>query len=74
MIRTQISLGKYEYERAKKAAHEQGISLAEFFRRSLHKDLPVDKNKPWMHFCGFISSGDHHSSQNIDDIVYGNKD
>lgn len=74
MIRTQISLSPEEYHSAKKEAKRQGISLAEFVRRALRRVLPLDTEKPWMTYCGSVESGDRQSSQNIDDVVYGQKD
>jgi hypothetical protein len=73
MVRTQISLSKEEYAAAKREADRLGISLAELLRRSLRQLLPVDGSKPWMRFAGMAESGDSCSSQNIDDIVYGQK-
>ena len=74
MIRTQISLEKEEYLLAKKEAKRLGLSLAGFLRRALHMILPLRKDKPWMHFAGFVESGNEHSSTSIDEIVYGHKD
>jgi hypothetical protein len=74
MIRTQISLTKEEYEAAKRESRRLGISLAELLRRSLRRVLPVDESKPWMRYAGMIETGDPHSSQEIDDLVYGQKD
>jgi hypothetical protein len=74
MIRTQISLSKDEYSAAKREARRLGVSLAELLRRSLRTVLPADPSKPWMRYAGMIESGDPRSSQNIDDIVYGQKD
>jgi hypothetical protein len=74
MVRTQISLSEEEYEAAKRESHRLGISLAELLRRSLRRVLPMDETKPWMRYAGMIESGDPHSSQHIDDIVYGQKD
>ena len=74
MVRTQISLSEAEYAAAKAEAANQGISLAELFRRSLRSFLPVDRTKPWMRYAGMIESGDPSSSQRIDDVVYGHKD
>lgn len=74
MIRTQISLSEIEYERAKEEARRQGISLAEFFRRSLRNILPVSHQKPWMRFAGMVESGNAQSSQQIDQLIYGQKD
>ena len=59
---------------AKREAKKQGISLAEFFRRSLRLVLPVKSNKPWMRHIGFVESGDPHSSQHIDEVIYGHKE
>ncbi|MDO8519881.1 MAG: CopG family transcriptional regulator [Deltaproteobacteria bacterium] len=74
MIRTQISLSKSEYGRAKQTARQLGISLAELLRRGLRLALPVSRSRPWMKFAGMIASGDPHSSQKIDDVIYGHKD
>ena len=51
-----------------------GISLAELLRRSLRTVLPVNDTQPWMRYAGMVESGDPHSSQKIDDVVYGRKD
>ncbi len=74
MIRTQISLTEDEYSAAKREAERLGISLAELLRRSLRTVIPADASKPWMRYAGMVESGDPKSSQNIDDIVYGQKD
>jgi len=74
MIRTQVSLDKYEYRLAKKEAKSLGISIAEFVRRAVRDKLPVDQKRPWMRYIGMVESGDPRSSQSIDDIVYGTKD
>lgn len=74
MIRTQISLSRWEYLRAKEVAKEAGVSLAELLRRALRMVLPVSRSKPWMKYVGDIETGDPHSSQKIDDIIYGHKD
>ena len=73
VVRTQVSLSEEEYEAAKREAERLGISLAELLRRSLRQLLPVDSSKPWMRFAGMVESGDSASSQNIDDVVYGQK-
>jgi hypothetical protein len=73
MIRTQISLTKPEYEAAKREAARLGISLAELLRRSLRTMIPVDESRPWMRYAGMVESGDARSSQNLDDVVYGQK-
>jgi hypothetical protein len=74
MIRTQVSLSEEEYSAAKREARRLGISLAELLRRSLRGLLPADESKPWMRYAGMVESGDPHSSQRIDDVVYGQKD
>lgn len=74
MIRTQISLSEEDYDAAKREAERLGISLAELVRRSLRGLLPADESKPWMRYAGMVESGDPHSSQRIDDVVYGQKD
>ena len=73
MIRTQISLPEEEYQAAKLEARRLGISLAEFLRRSLRTVLPVDESRPWMRYAGMVESGNRSSSQEIDDVVYGEK-
>ena len=74
MVRTQISLSADEYKAAKHEAARQGISLAEFLRRSLRSVLPVNDAAPWMRYAGMVESGDPESSWHIDDVVYGRKD
>jgi hypothetical protein len=74
MIRTQVSLSEEEYSAAKREAKRLGISLAELLRRSLRGLLPADESKPWMRYAGMVETGDPHSSQHIDEVVYGQKD
>ena len=74
MIRTQISLEKTEYDLARAQAAALGISVAEFIRRAVREMLPVNGEGPWMKYAGFVESGDSHSSQSIDELVYGTKD
>lgn len=74
MIRTQISLSEEEYDAAKQEAERLGISLAELLRRSLRSVLPADESRPWMRYAGMVASGNPHSSQEIDDVVYGRKE
>jgi hypothetical protein len=74
MIRTQISLDKDEYDLAKKQAAALGISVAELIRRAVREQLPVPGEGAWMKYAGFVATGDPHSSQSIDEIVYGTKD
>jgi hypothetical protein len=74
MIRTQISLDKKEYDLAKMQAAALGISVAEFIRRAVREQLPVPGEPAWMMYAGFVATGDPHSSQSIDELVYGAKD
>jgi hypothetical protein len=74
MIRTQISLDKAEYDLTKTEAAALGISVAEFIRRAVRESLPVRGEGPWMKYAGFVETGDQHSSQSIDEVVYGAKD
>jgi hypothetical protein len=73
MVRTQVSLHKEDYDAAKREAARLGISLAEFFRRSLRDALPADDAAPWMRYAGMVETGDPHSSLHIDEVVYGDK-
>lgn len=74
MIRTQVSLDKHEYGQAKKQAASLGISVAEFIRRAIREMLPVPGEGAWMKYAGFVETGDPHSGQSIDELVYGAKD
>jgi hypothetical protein len=74
MIRTQVSLDKYEYELAKAQAAALGISVAEFIRRAIRDQLAVPQEGPWMRYAGFVETGDPHSGASIDELVYGSKD
>ena len=74
MIRTQISLDQDEYALAKKGARALGKSVAELVRRAVRQALPAAGEGPWMHYAGFVESGNRRSSQSIDEIVYGTKD
>lgn len=73
MIRTQVSLTERDYAAAKNEARRLGISLAELLRRSIRTVLPADETRPWMRYAGMVESGDPHSSQRIDDVIYGQK-
>jgi hypothetical protein len=74
MIRTQISPDKKEYDLAKMQAAAVGISVAEFIRRAIRERLPVLGEGAWMKYAGFVGTDDQHSSQSIDEVVYGSKD
>ena len=71
MIRTQISVDKDLYQRAKTLARRQGISLAELCRRSLEVALSKEpSDKPWMVYAGTIE-GAASDSESVDEVVYG---
>jgi Ribbon-helix-helix protein, copG family len=74
MVRTQVNLDEDEYERAKREARLLGISIAEFVRRAVRQALPPEGEPPWMKYAGMVDSGDPHSSQHIDDVIYGPDD
>jgi hypothetical protein len=74
MIRTQISLEKEEMEIAQTTAGNYGISLAEMMRRAIRKEFNPDNGKPWMKYCGSISTGKTVTADEIDEVVYGRKD
>ncbi len=74
MIRTQISLDKDEYRLVKKSARALGISVAEFVRRAVRQTLPPAGEGAWMRYAGLVESGNPHSSQSIDEVIYGRKD
>jgi hypothetical protein len=73
MIRTQISLEEEAYREAKAEARRRGISLAEFLRRSVAKELGEKRRgrKPWMRYAGALASGDPKASQTVNEVVYG---
>ena len=74
MIRTQVSLDEKEYDLVKAQAAALGISIAEFIRRAVREQLPIQGEGAWMRYAGFVATGDPHSSQSIDDLIYGAKD
>jgi hypothetical protein len=74
MIRIQISLEKQEYDLARRAANKLHISFAEFVRRCISQSLAAAKIAPWMRYAGFVETGNPHSSNSIDESVYGTKD
>jgi len=71
MIRTQISFDKALYERAKRLARRQRISLAELCRRGVLDALSKEpSDRPWMAFAGFYD-GHPDDSTSVDDVLYG---
>lgn len=71
MVRTQISFDKALYERAKRAAKQRGVSLAELCRRSIAEVVGRDDTAhPWMNYIGVVD-GDTNDSSRVDEVVYG---
>ncbi|MGQ0619838.1 MAG: CopG family transcriptional regulator [Panacagrimonas sp.] len=71
MIRTQISFDKALYERAKRSARRQGVSLAELCRRSVAAAVAQEPSEqPWMAFIGSVD-GSLDDSSSVDAVVYG---
>lgn len=77
MVEIPISLTEEEYKRAKEEAEVYGISVAELLHRGVQyvipvrRPLPANGENPWMKYAGMVESGDPHSSQHIDDVIYG---
>ncbi len=70
MIRTQISVDKELYERAKEVARRHGISLAELVRRGLEELVTREpSDRPWMAYAG-IFDGKASDSASVDSVVY----
>lgn len=71
MIRTQISFDKSLYERAKRAAKQRGVSLAELCRMGIAEIVGRDDvRQPWMNYVGIVD-GHVEDSSSIDEVVYG---
>jgi hypothetical protein len=48
--------------------------LAKIEAATIRERLPVRGEGAWMKYAGFVETGDPHSSQAIDDLIYGTKD
>ena len=71
MIRTQISVDKELYRKAKAVARRKGVSLAELLRQSLAEMVAKEPtDKPWMAFIGMYE-GEPSLSSTVDEVVYG---
>ena len=71
MIRTQISVDRELYHRAKIVARRKGISLAELCRRGLEEVVSNEPTGwPWMAFAGIVEGGAG-DSESVDEVVYG---
>jgi len=70
MIRTQISVDRNLYLKAKKIARRKKISLAELCRRSLEETVAREpSDKPWMAWAGILE-GRKEDSSTVDTVVY----
>ena len=70
MIRTQISVDEELYERAKRLARRQGVSLAELCRQSLRETVSREpSDRPWMAYLGDLD-GHPDDSSTVDEVVY----
>ena len=73
MIPIRISLDPETYRQADKVARRQGITLAEFCRRTLSEAFArYPKDKPWMAYVGSLE-GRANDSCSVDGVVYGRK-
>jgi molybdate-binding protein len=73
MIRTQISFDSLLYQRAKRTAKRQGVSLAELCRRSVAEAVAredADAGRPWMRYVGTVE-GAPEDSTTVDAVVHG---
>ena len=71
MIPIRISLDRELYEHADSVSRRQGVSLAEFCRRTLREALArYPDDKPWMAYVGSLE-GRPDDSITVDGIVYG---
>lgn len=73
MARIQIRLDAKDYALARRHAEYLGISVAEFMRREIREQLPLESATPWMRYAGMVQSGDHRRDASVDEIVYGSK-
>lgn len=73
MIPIRISLDRDLFEHADRVSRRQGVSLAEFCRRTLRDALArYPKDKPWMAYVGSLE-GRANDSGNVDEVVYGHE-
>lgn len=71
MIRTQISVDRTLYAKAKEVARRQGISVAELCRRGIVELVSRQpSDKPWMRYAGIVQ-GNPGDSSTVDEVVYG---
>ncbi|MDE2875613.1 MAG: hypothetical protein OXU69_04375 [Gemmatimonadota bacterium] len=71
MIPIRISLDREIYEHADRVSRRQGVSLADFCRRTLREALAqYPSDKPWMAYVGGLE-GSTDDSSTVDAVVYG---
>lgn len=71
MIPIRISLDREIYEHADRVSRRQGVSLADFCRRTLREALAqYPSDKPWMAYVGGLE-GRTDDSGTVDAVVYG---
>jgi hypothetical protein len=71
MVRTQISLDRALYKRARLVAKRHGVSFAELCRRGIVEVLARERSDmPWMRHMGAFE-GSPGDSERVDEIVYG---
>lgn len=71
MIRTQISVDRELYERARELAKRRSISFAELCRRSLREAVSREpSSQPWLAYVGDLD-GRPDDSASVDEVVYG---
>jgi cytidylate kinase len=71
MVRTQISLDKELYGRAKRVAKRHGVSFSELCRQGIAEIVARESsNMPWMRYAGIVE-GEIDDSASVDEVVYG---
>jgi uncharacterized protein with ATP-grasp and redox domains len=66
VVRTQVTLDADTHRRAKRRAADQGISFAEYVRRTLDKDLGEERKGDISAIFGLFDSGVSDVSSNVD--------
>jgi hypothetical protein len=69
VVRTQITLDAEAHRRAKRRAADLGISLAEYVRRTLDRDLGDEPKGDISAIVGLFDSGLSDVSSNVDEYL-----
>jgi len=72
MVRTQIALDSEDHRQAKRRAAELNISLSEYVRRIVHRDLGGEEERPKAHISeifGLFDSGESDVAKHKDRYV-----